>query len=180
MGSYDRKLSLIEILLEIGDYNNIKPYDLSNVSKNGAAFVTDEGWNCTIEIEQITVEQLKQDTNIPPVFYQVYDRSKEKNKDIFNVGYKVEDNEKQYEKSDLTSLNKILATVLEYMKRFMDEYDPFALVIIATPSQHEVEKDKNVKLGLYTNIVRNSIFNKYRSSSFTKDERKGIVLYKKK
>jgi hypothetical protein len=151
---------LNEILNEIGDLQNIKPYeDLEYSSPRSAYFYTDSRDLVDIEIENnISYEDLQVSLiEMPKIFTQTYNKTKG-SKDIININFMVNYDDKKGAISNIKEYYRILKTVLLFSNEYIKKTQPFAVIILAS----EVESSKNIKGQLYLNIIKNNIDSNYR------------------
>lgn len=165
------------IQLEALDFKNIKPYDISNDK-----FDTPIG---NVNIEKYAMEPDEASMlKMPPIVNQSLDFYKNKpgaNTDLYNIGYDVEGSETQYAKSSYKELVKILYTVMTDVKKFIEEKNPFGIVIFTTSKDESSGPlaDDPQKLAIYKYIVSSNIPNGYTIADVKFLNKKGIIIYKK-
>jgi hypothetical protein len=179
---------LSEIITEVGDLENIKPYtDIKYHSPSAASFSTESG-ESTESGDQVDMEietgiewfELKLGlVEIPKIVQQTYDQIKDNtdktdNTDIVSVNFLVNHDAAQGKKSHIKEYYRILKTVLEFTNDYVTKFNPFIVLIIA----EEASSDKNIKNQFYSNIINKNISSNYRivDNIEMKDKHKGYML----
>lgn len=169
-------LLIEELLKEVGDLSNIKPFDFK--------FRGDEGY-FNIDEDTEVIMFYNQLTNHDKSKLTDYNQILEVNKNpVFDIGFSVKGVITQALKSDLKLLNRILKTVLIYSKHIMDiiednyrEYKP--IFIIASQAKNtKVFKDDEQKLEYYEYIILNNLPDTHRKYT-GKYENKNVMLIQK-
>lgn len=147
---------LREVVNEVGDLKNITPYDYELTNNGGKfTFVEDgEVLNVEVKIEDITNQ--KEHFMIPPVLNP-------KNKNLYNVSYTVNGNDRQFIKSNPHILIKILKTVTEIIKNIISKYENPIFVILAQNKIEGIKTDLQ-KFNYYKLILMQNIPTGYRYS----------------
>lgn len=139
------KVLLEQIIAEIGDLDNITPYEV-----NDNSFTTDEGWKVEVEFQSFDNKFL----NVLGVNTNIYPNP------IYNVGFKIEGVQTQFTKSTYSSLVKILKTVVIVCENFMKEKKPNGLIFFAAHKKGEniLDVTDPSKTRLYNAIIIKYIF----------------------
>lgn len=131
-----KQIKLMELLkqplTEVGDLNNIKPYDFSNIKSMDNQFETDLGHTVDVIVSELEVDGEDIIIQHSPAI------QKESSKTTYyNIEFTVEDSDTQYQQTDLKYLMRILKTVVEILTE----------VIIATDNEIE---DDSIQQNIYT------------------------------
>jgi|694.fasta_scaffold03318_7 hypothetical protein len=164
-----------EILLkEIGEAN-IPPLKWTKVSSTSKAsptkykFLVDIGdftEMATVEFELLDDDVEKQ-YYIPPKYHHL--------KTIYNVGYDISGNQYQFAKSDMKTLLKILSTIVDIVKDFINTNKIDGLFIQGTPKELD-NKDISKKSNLYKAFIQKQLNQIPNYGSDT--HRDGFILIK--
>jgi len=110
------KLLYEQILKEVGDLENIKSYLYSNNS-----FKTNQEWRVDVEFKEFDNKEIEA-LGINIKYYP---------SPIYNVNFNIEGDESQFSKTTLDEYLKIIKTVVEICKDFIEEKHPNGLVFSA-------------------------------------------------
>ena len=158
-----------EILLkEIGEAN-IPPLKWTKVSPTKYKFLVDIGdftEMATVEFELLDDDVEKQ-YYIPPKYHHL--------KTIYNVGYDISGNQYQFAKSDMKTLLKILSTIVDIVKDFINTNKIDGLFIQGTPKELD-NKDISKKSNLYKAFIQKQLNQIPNYGSDT--HRDGFILIK--
>ena len=167
---------LKEILSEVGDLANIKPYPYNY--KGGGFF----GWFHTEQGDKVRmfIEDLgdfRGQFNLPPVFNP-------NRNSIFQVAYSVEDSHTQHRKTTYKELAAILKTVVEFCKVAFEDIDRVfgdkPIFLIGSQSKHtEDYKPDPQKDALYKTIILKNLPSTYRTAEIDINGKPVIVIQKK-
>jgi hypothetical protein len=166
-----------EILLkEIGEANIpplkwTKVSSTSKVSPTKYKFLVDIGdftEMATVEFELLDDDVEKQ-YYIPPKYHHL--------KTIYNVGYDISGNQYQFVKSDIKTLLKILSTIVDIIKDFINTNEIDGLFIQGTPKELD-SKDISKKSNLYKAFIQKQLNQIPNYGSDT--HRDGFILIKTK
>lgn len=165
------KLKLIyeQLLKEVGEIENITPYDYSQ-RHNVFQFSTDDGKNVEVEFHKYDEDDVKQ-LNLEG--------------NIYNLAFRVDGDETQKFKSNYSYLIKIIATVFEISKNFINSHPEVNNITLFAANKN---KDKHLsttdkqKSNLYL-VVFLKNRNKLNGNWWYKniklyDNFEGILLYK--
>lgn len=167
----EMRLSLLNILNEVGDLEGVEAYPYSNNT-----FTTDEGWQVKVDLSVIPFGEF-QLLNIPT-----------KRFNTINVEYTIEGEQSQYKKATYKELIKILKTVSDIVLQYVkDNPNTEALVFFAANKdpQNLLTKTDPQKSKLYKTIVvkRLSLLGpdwKLRNVEIGGSDFSGFVIYKTK
>lgn len=126
---------LKEILMkEIGEAN-LSPLDWKQVSPEQYKFLVDI--NDFTEVVNVDFEEVSDETSIeyylPPLYRDVpY---------FYNIAYVVSGSEKQFAESDMKTLLKILSTIVDIIKDFINKNQPEVMFLQAT-EKNDISKQK--------------------------------------
>jgi len=173
------RIILEQIIKEVGDLDNIKPFSYKKINKLEYQF-SDE------KLNPIYVDFQKYDDSTIEYLNKTDFKSDILKKDVtFNVLYTIKGNQSQLYKSDYKTLIKILKTVLEIISDFINQNKEVEMLTF-----YAGNKDQNKllsttdpqKTNLYKVILLKNI-NKYPGWTYadTKNDSSfnGFVLYKK-
>lgn len=167
---------LKEVLNEVGDLANIKPYPYRYHSDFfEGSFFTDKDEMVRMSLDNLS--WFREQLNIPPVF------NPEENQ-IYQVAYSVEDSETQYRKASYKELAAILKTVMEFCKEAFEDAEESTggkpIFLIASQSKHSKEYGPDPqKDALYRSIVLKNLPPTYRTGSATVEGKPVIVIQRK-
>lgn len=167
---------LKEVLNEIGDLANIKPYPW----RYDSAFFEGSFFTEKDEMVRMGVENLsffKDELKLPPVF------NPEKN-EIYQVSYSVEGNESQYRKASYKELAAILKTVMEFCKEVFQDVERSVggkpIFMIASQSKYTQDYAPDPqKDALYKSIILKNLPTTHRSSEIDVKGKPVIIIQKK-
>lgn len=169
-------LLIEELLKEVGDLSNIKPFDFKFRGEEGY-FNIDEDTEVIMFYNQLTNQDKSNLTD--------YNQILEVNKNpVFDIGFSVNGVITQALRSDLKLLNRILKTVLIYSQHIMDiiedNYKGYKPVfIIASQAKNRLELiDDEQKLRYYEYIILNNLPDTHRKYT-GKYENKNVMLIQK-
>jgi hypothetical protein len=162
----DKKLTLIslinEMINEVGDLQNIVPYPYT-LHQTGGDY---EGrFKAEFEDKEYDVEAIVEhlgsvsdnSLKLPPVFNM--------DGDLYNIGYNVEGELAQFDKTNMSTLVKIIKTVIKVASEVMEEVDskpPYNIFTIGSMSKEGVEGIEDVKLRYYKAILNHNLPTGYR------------------
>jgi hypothetical protein len=161
------KLHLIKIIKESGDLENIEAYPYKNNK-----FETEEGWKVQVSFK-----------NLPEDYYDYFNLPM----NTVNVGYSIEGNQSQYEKTTYSKLIKVLKTVSDITINYAKQNKKIeGLTFFAANKQADklLTHTDSQKTSIYKAIVLNRI-SKLGSNWTVRDLEldsgyKGFLLYKNK
>jgi len=172
-----------EVIKEVGDLVNIKPYPYKfnmriteDMLEYIGMFTTTDGYKITMLLEDIS--EFRNDMNIPPSFDTPDSR-------IYQIGYRVGGVDTQYAKTEYSELMKILKTVLDFSEKFVPnlikEYGNDTLFVIASQAKDTtVFKSDPQKDKVYNLIVSQNLSSDYKNIKTTTHDGKLALLFKKK
>lgn len=167
---------LKEVLNEVGDLANIKPYPYRYDSfLLSGEFLTDKKEEVTMNLDDLSVFRDK--LKIPPVF------NPEEN-DIFQVRYEVERTETQHRKASYGELAAILKTVMEFCKQAFKDAEastqgkPIFLIASQSKESEGYAPDPQ-KDALYRSIVLKNLPSGYRTGTTNVNGKPVIIIQKK-
>jgi len=170
---------LQEVINEVGDLDNIVPYEFQMHSEGLAYFRDEDGDVIVMFVEELEPDQKSELSKVPKVF------EVEKNPAI-DVGYKISGILSQYKKSTYSKLMRILKTFTIFLKkeisRIERKYPNLKPLILIAAQSKSTEKfaDDPQKFNLYQQIVMKNIPNNYRVSQAEVLGKKVIVSQKLK
>jgi hypothetical protein len=172
-----------EVIKEVGDLVNIKPYPYKfNMRITGdmleyiGMFTTTDGYRIAMLLEDIS--EFRNDMNIPPSFDTPDNR-------IYQIGYRVEGVDTQHAKTNYSELMKILKTVLDFSEKLIPnlirEYGKDTLFVIASQAKDTtVFKSDSQKDKVYNSIISQNLSSDYKNTKTTTHDGKLALLFKKK
>lgn len=161
----------LRILKEIGDFENIESYPYQNNS-----FITDENWKVKVDFDVVPFAGFEQ-LNLPT-----------KRRNTYNVSYDINGDQSQYSKTNYKQLIKILKTVADVVKDFVNSNNEVeALTFLAAnkdPKKLITNTDPQ-KSAIYKTIIIKNISKmdskwKLREVEIGGPEFMGFVLIKQK
>jgi hypothetical protein len=175
--------SLVELIKEsmneIMDFSNIDNYDYEyydfNLNNNQnksliGRFQLDDNLNVEVFVEKINSELVI----VPPIL--------DKSGEIYNIAYSIEGNTKQYKKTTLKELIKILKTVTLIVKEFINSVDTSEInpifVLYSEPKNNEILSNGQ-KYELYSELLSKQLTPEYRISTATYNNSKNLVAFQK-
>ncbi len=169
------KILLEQVLNEVGDLENIKPYKWDKISKNEYYFLDKDNDEIYVNFNLYDEEDIK--------FIKLSHHIKDTTK-IYNVSYSLQGKQSQYKKEDYTSLLKIIKTVFDIVKDFISNEKPSGLTFFAGHKNDDfiLSKTDPQKGKLYKTILLKNI-QKFPGWSFADsnldNDFKGFLFYKK-
>lgn len=167
---------LKEVLNEVGDLANIKPFPYRYHSDFfEGSFSTEKDEMVRMGLENISF--FKDEFTVPPVF------NPEEN-EIYQVVYSVEDSETQYRKASYKELAAILKTVMEFCKEAFEDAEESTggkpIFLIASQSKHSSDYAPDPqKDALYKSIILKNLPTSYRSAEIVVKGKSVIIIQKK-
>ena len=161
------KILLEQLIKEVGDLENIKPYPHSNNT-----FTTEQGWKVDVEFEELNDEDLRE-LNINTKFYPA---------PVYNVVFKVEGVESQFTKTSTAGYLKILKTVVTICYDFIKEKDPNGLTFFAANKDNQYLTTDPQKIKMYKIVVMGQLLknNEYKMVDLKLySGLEGFMIYKK-
>jgi hypothetical protein len=169
------KLLLERILKEVGDLDNIPSYKFKKLNPTNYIF-------SDVDNDAILVSFKKYESN--EVDHLVGNNSKIDLSKIYNVVYNIEKEESQYKQTRYTELIKIIKTIYEIIKEFINDKQPTGLTFFAANKNSDfiLSKTDPQKGMLYKSILLKNIQSfpgwGYLDSDLDSDF-KGFLMYKK-
>jgi hypothetical protein len=187
MSNLKKQLELIrlveEVIKEVGDLVNIKPYPYNMKMKTDGgvleyigSFTTKDGYRVMMFLENINKH--KEKMNIPPSFDAP-------GNSVYQIGYVVEGVDTQYAKTNYSELIKILKTVLDFSKKLIpniiQEYGEDTLFTIGSQAKDTTDpKSDSQKDKIYNAILSKNLPGDYKNIETTTHDGKLALLFKKK
>jgi hypothetical protein len=169
------KILLEQIIKEVGDLDNIPSYKFQKLNPTNYTF-------SDIDNDDVLVSFNKHDSN--EVEQLIGDNSKVDRSLIYNVVYKIKKEESQYKQTGYKELIKIIKTIYEIIKEFINDKQPTGLTFFAANKNSDfiLSKTDPQKGMLYKSILLKNIQNfpgwSYLDSDLDSDF-KGFLMYKK-
>lgn len=167
---------LKEVLNEVGDLANIKPYPWRyHPAFFEGSFLTEKDEMVRMGVENLSF--FKDEFKLPPVF------NPEEN-EVYQVAYSVENTETQYRKASYRELASILKTVLEFCKEAFQDVERSVggkpIYLIASQSKHSSEYATDPqKDALYKSIILKNLPPTYRTAEININGKPVIAIQKK-
>jgi len=153
---------LDEIINEVGDFNNIIPYEYDQ-----SGFILSDGYKVDVKISELGNNII----DIPPIF-NPYDNK------IYNLSFNVEGDDAQFKKSNYAELIKILKTVVEILKDKIEILLKGSIfTILASDKKGNISMDKQ-KFKLYKSIISKNIPSDYRIGTGVLGDWEVIIIQK--
>ena len=154
---------LKEVLSEVGDLSKVEPYQFDDSSPLDYRFDLEDGTQVRVNFAPLsTVSRYGTFTALSKLYTDTQrDRRRE-----YNVSFTVGGSQHQYQKSDLKSFNKLLKTVVECIKSFMQKNDPTALWIFGVDKKGKLAGDRQKNI-LYQALTKNNMPDGFRGSEAT-------------
>ena len=131
----EMRIAYVNMLNEIGDLKNIESYPYE-----GNKFTTDENWTVKVDFDVVPFAEFEQ-LNLPT-----------KRRNTFNVSYTINGEQSQYKKTTYKELIKILKTVSDIVKDFVESKNNLeALIFLAA------NKDQQ-KLATHTDPQKSALY----------------------
>lgn len=157
-----------EMLNEVGDMKNIKPYSFIRPNHLKYQFVVEGDLEVTVNFMKWATEDLKY-IKFPPA------ASIEKASAVYNIGYNIEGDDKQYMKPTAGMLFRILKTVLECIEDFMKSHSNIFITVFET-SKISDENKIGQKLPLYIQLAYKNKPSGHRTGNVKFDGEEGIYI----
>lgn len=158
----------IQLLKEIGE-GSAKPYPFKRHGELKYTFIARLGTN---QKEEVRVDF--QDLSDSPIKDQLLQNVFPSVKTLFNVGFKVNENEFQYKKGEMGPYLRIMSTVSLIIQDFIKNNNPDLLYLTGSPREIGAEDDK--KTLLYKLFLNKQIS---KIVDYNYEERlDGYVIYK--
>ena len=168
---------LYEALNEIGDLQNITPYEYKKINSLNYIFyanINGEKVNVKVWFENIeyAIPYLK-------VNSQIYNNNLKKYSQdgIYNMGFSVNQETSQYGKTSLREYFPILKTISNIAFEFIDNRDPFAITVFGEDKKGTGGIDPQKTL-LYFKLLSSNLPKKYRLDNIEYQSKKGYIIYK--
>jgi len=157
-------MKLIDILKEIGE-GNIPPLPWKR-------FIYDEGYTYTFDVDingqsemvEVSIskvsEVFKSHSVFPPQYRNI--------KNIYTIGYDIEENDEQFAKTDAKTLLTILSTIVDITKDFINDKKPELIMLQGSPKNSEDNGSK--KGNIYKSFILKQLKNvpSYEFDSYNK------------
>jgi hypothetical protein len=167
---------LKEVLNEIGDLANIKPYAYRYHSDFfEGSFFTDKDEMVRMSLDNLS--SFRDEFKLPPVF------NPEQNQ-IYQVSYSVEDSQTQYRKASYKELVAIMKTVVEFCKEAFQDVEestggkPIFLIASQSKESQEYAPDPQ-KDALYKSIILKNLPSAYRTAEIDINGKPTMIIQKK-
>lgn len=162
-------LTEIEVIREIGE-GNAKPFQFLKRSPLKYTFMARLGQNKKEEV-RVDFEDLKNDTSFKNKLLQnVFDKVET----IFNVGFKVNEDEFQFQKGEMGVFLRIMSTISLIIQDFVNENSPDLIYVTGSP--REFGSEDEVKNRLYKVFIFKQLD---KISNYSAEARlDGYVIYK--
>jgi hypothetical protein len=131
----------VQLLKEIGE-GNAKPYPFKRRSEFNYTFMAKLGQNSKEEVK-VDFEDLN---NEPSFKDKLLQNLFSKVETIFNIGYKVNDDEFQFKKIEMGLFLRIMSTVSLIIQDFIKENNPDLLYITGSPRELGTEDESKNRL----------------------------------
>lgn len=155
-----KNISLItllkEVINEVGDLENIHPYDY-NLNNDGGEFdiiLHDIKTKVKVNITK-SPDKLKPEFNFPPIISS-------NDKEVYNVGFTVGNEDTQYSKEDYSILVKTIKTVVEIVKNSLNKYPKNIIFVFFAASKIGKGHQDPQKLKFYKIILQQNLPNGWR------------------
>jgi hypothetical protein len=164
-----------QIIKEVGDLENITPYEWNKISKIKYNFLDKDGDKIYVDFQLYD----KNDLESIEFSSNIQDPTK-----VYNVSYSLQGKQSQYKKDDYVSLIKIIKTVFDILKDFITNESPSGITFFAGNKNEDfiLSKTDPQKGRLYKTILLKNL-SKFPGWSFTDtnlgDDFKGFIFYKK-
>jgi hypothetical protein len=178
MGNIKLMMLLHETLNEIGDLQNITPYEykkINNLNYIFSANINGEKTNVKVWFDNIenAIPLLK-------VNSQIYNNNLKKyyQDGVYNMGFSVNKKTSQYDKTNLREYFPILKTISNIAFEFINNRDPFAITVFGEDKKGTGGIDPQKTL-LYFKLLSSNLPKKYRLDNIEYLSKKnGYVIYK--
>lgn len=158
------------ILSEVLDLKNITVYEFDAKSSNQYEFDAN-GWKCDVEFNSV-----KLNTKL----IKVPNKIKHLNgMSGYSLTYTVNDDDEQYERSNLSIFLPIINTVTQICKTFTSSNEPNFIIIFAT-DRFGGEGIDSAKDRIYRILAKKHAPNNYAITDVSIDGDQGIIIYNKK
>lgn len=151
---------LKEVLSEVGDLSKVEPYQFDDSSPLDYYFHLDDGTIVRVNFAPLSSVSRYGTFTALSKLYTDTERNLSKE---FNVSFTVGGSQHQYQKADLKSFNKLLKTVVECIKSFMQKNDPTALWIFGVDKKGKLAGDRQKNI-LYHALTRSNMPQGFRGS----------------
>lgn len=156
------------IISEVGDLENIESYTYNKISDDHYKFDFEDEVKGDVSFEKAPSNVFSL-IEFPPI------AQAEKANGIYMVGYSINDNDAQYEKSSIGVLYKCLKTVVEIIDNFIINHPKCIIVFFENTKKDKVGIGQ--KLPLYYKISHSNIPSNYRTGVIHSiDNNKGIYI----
>jgi len=161
---------LQEVINEIGDLNNIKGFNYV-LTKDGGRF------SIQIDEKPVRVNVKIKETDVPNDTFNLPPIIKPESKTIYNLGFDIEGNDQQFQKTNLSLLIRVMKTVVDITTNLIKNYNNSIFVILATSKTGKGFNDPQ-KIKLYKLLLQNHLPSGYRSGDFEFIDNQEIFLTK--
>lgn len=170
------KLLLEQIIKEVGEIDKIEPYSWEKISNIKYKFFDKDGDLINVIFNKYSKDDIE----------YILNKSKAlpNSNEYYNVSYNIEEKETQYKKDNYLSLLKIIKTVYDIIKDFINNKDISGLTFFARNKNEDffLSKTDPQKEMLYKAVLLKNIQN-FPGWSFVDsnldDDFKGFIFYKK-
>ena len=140
---------LNEVILEVGDMEQISPYKYSKTSNTNYNFTTEQGDRVNVEFPTYPLNYIK--SSLP--------NDIDKNGEFTNIEFSIEGVDSQFKKSNYKYLVKILKTIMDITLKYLSTNTPQYVLIAATNKTKGKEYDEldPQKIQLYQAMVLKNI-----------------------
>lgn len=175
-----------EILQEVGDLRNVKPYPFThNLHYYTGSFITENGDLVSMSVQDIS-NQLDRKL-IPPSFIKkvlglvrtnIFEGS------IFQIAYEVEGSSTQYRKVEYGELVRILKTLVDFLNIVLDQvikdHGRDTIFVIGSQAKDTADyKPDPQKDALYRSILLKNLPKDFRSAEINVEGKPGLIFQKK-
>jgi hypothetical protein len=150
------KIKLLELLTdviqEVGDLKNVQPFEFTLTNRGGKFNIDHQDKTFRVNVSlSLWGDEYRKWLDFPPIIDTT-------NKPIYSVGYDIEGDDTQTFKGDVKTLIRIIKTVSEIVKDFINKkqsHNPI-FVMFATGKRGESYEDQQ-KLNLYRAVLTQNL-----------------------
>lgn len=160
---------LNENLLEIGDLQNIVPYKINQIRDDRYKFEIENGDIVDVMFTLLSKEEASFLKTAPII-------NKEKISNYYNLGYSIKGFSTQAKTTDIRELLKLVATLLEIVKKFIRINPTSSILIFEENKKEELGFIKGQKSLLYKSVISKNLPLGYLSGPVEYNKIEGLII----